>query len=85
MGKPKIVWKQGAFYRLRSEPGVVADLERRAEAVAEAAGDGYLAGSRQGASRPQGRWRASVVTGDWDAIVDNARNQTLLKALDAGR
>lgn len=85
MGKAKIKWNIKGFYDLRSEPGVVADLEARAEAIAAAAGVGYVTGSQQGAKKPQGRWRASVATGDWDAIEDNARNQTLLKSLDAGR
>lgn len=85
MAKSKIKWNVAGFKQLRSEPGVVDDLEARAEAVAAAAGDGYVTGSRQGVARPQGRWRTSVVTGDFDAILDNARHQTLLRALDAGR
>ena len=85
MGKPKIKWNVKGFYDLRSEPGIVKDLEARAEAIASAAGDGYEVGSRQGQIVKQGRWRASVVTGDFDAILDNARNNTLLKSLDAGK
>lgn len=88
MAKPRIKWNVQGFYELRSEPGVVADLEARAEAVAAAAGESgfhYETGSQQGAKKPQGRWRTSVVTADFDAILDNARHQTLLKALDAGR
>ncbi|SDT83748.1 hypothetical protein SAMN04488548_10210 [Gordonia westfalica] len=41
----------------------------------------YAVGSRAGMARPQGRWRASVVTADYKAQRDNARNNTILRAL----
>lgn len=81
----KIKWNKGALYELRSAPGVVADLERRAKAVEAAAGPDYMMGSQQGAKKPQGRWRTSVVTMGRAGKRDNAKNNTLIKALDAGR
>jgi hypothetical protein len=78
----------GALYRLRSEPGVVADLERRAQAILAACGGteaGYAVGSEQGARRPQGRWRVAVYTRTNEAKRDNAVNNTLIRNLSAGR
>jgi len=73
------------YKELRAAPGVVADLERRAGAVRAAAGDGFEMGSRQGAARPQGRWRTSVVTATPKAMRKNQRDNTLLRALESGR
>jgi len=95
-----INWKPEGFYAIRRAPKVRADLERRARAIAreandhidtpgsdlqQAPGQHYQTSSEQGAKRPYGRWRATVVTADAAAIEDNARHNTLLKSLDAGR
>lgn len=81
----KVVFNKDAFYEVRSLPGVVALVESKAEAMAAEAnsiGKGaYATGSRQGLRRPQGRWRASVVTADAKAMVDNARHNTLARVL----
>ena len=46
----------------------------------------YATGSRPGRRRPQGRWRTSVVTGNWEAMKDNSKYNTLTKAfLGSGR
>lgn len=80
MAKTRIKWRVAGFRELRLEPGVIADLEERAEAVAAAAGDGYEASAMAG----KNRGRASVITADYAAMRDNAKNQTLLRSLDAG-
>lgn len=77
----RIKWNVKAFRELRLEPGVIADLGERAEAIANVAGPGYEASTFEG----RNRGRASVITGDFSAIRDNAKNQTLLRSLDAGR
>ncbi|MFC9768486.1 hypothetical protein [Rhodococcus jostii] len=79
------------FYTLRSAPRVRADLAGRAEAIASEAmlrsGEGaeYGTGSQQGARRPQGRWRSTVFTQNAHAMASNAKHNTLIKSLDAGR
>lgn len=81
----RVVFNVKGFYDLRRSDGVIAELESHAERIcdrANAMGKGtYATGSRQGMMRPQGRWRASVVTADAKAIADNARHQTLARAL----
>lgn len=81
----KIVFHKEAFYDLRRDSAVVGMLDAKAEQIADRAnslGKGtYAVGSRQGARRPQGRWRASVVTADYKAQRDQAKNHTLQRAL----
>ncbi|AXQ62843.1 hypothetical protein SEA_ANGELIQUE_12 [Gordonia phage Angelique] len=73
------------FYALRSDPGIVAQEEAMAQQVCDRAnsiGKGtYAVGSRQGRKAPQGRWRTTVVTADARAIANNARNNTLIRAM----
>lgn len=79
---PKIKYNRDAFRQIRLLPEVAADVHRRAERVAAAAGDGYEAFPTQA---PRNRARAAVVTTSMKAIRQNARQNTLLRALDAGR
>lgn len=79
------------FYDLRRAPGVRRDLDARARRIAEAAQAvgspeaEYGVGSEQGAKRPQGRWRSTVFTKNAVAMRSNAKNNSLIKSLDAGR
>ncbi len=77
-----IKWNMAGFRELRTDPKVMADLNRRAEAVAAAAGDGFEA---EPAYRTGGRvrGRAAVVSITNQAAAAEARNHVLLKALDA--
>ncbi|MFC5789670.1 hypothetical protein ACFPPE_07355 [Agromyces tardus] len=84
----KLVFKRDAMYDVRQQPKVRADLLARAEAVAAACGGeeaGYATSSTQGAKKPQGRWRAAVYTMTFDAILDNARNNTLVRRFGSAR
>lgn len=88
MAKIKVQISSRGARAVLNSPEVLADLAGRAERIASAAnsssgvgGEGYVANSGSGKSRA----RASVVTGDYEAIRDNARSQTLLKNLDRGR
>lgn len=84
----KIDWNVDAFYDIRRDGGVVGELDRIAADVAARAnsmGKGtYATGSQQGRKAPQGRWRASVVTADYEAMRENARDHTLMRALGGG-
>ncbi|MEJ9078592.1 hypothetical protein WKY82_09245 [Gordonia malaquae] len=84
----KVVFKPQGFYDLRREPAVVGELDKMAEGIcarANAQGKGTFAvGSRQGIKRPQGRWRASVVTADAHAIAADRKHNILLRAMAGG-
>ena len=83
----RIEFKTQGFYELRSAPGVVGMLDAEAERIAAAAnavGKGTFAvGSRQGMRRPQGRWRATVVTADAHAIAADRKHNILLRSMGA--
>ena len=78
----KIKFNRNAFREIRLLPEVAADVHDRAERVAAAAGEGFDAFPTQA---PRNRARAAVVTTSMKAIRQNARDNTLLRALDAGR
>lgn len=81
MAKPRIKWRIAGFRELRLAPGVIENLGERADRIAAAAGPGYEPSTFEG----RNRGRASVITADFGARRDNAKNQTLLRSLDAGR
>ena len=75
------------YRALRKSPGVARLIDEKARSVQQAAqvnGRGaYVVDS--GAPGTADRWRAYVATGDSEARRDQAKNDTLLKALGAGR
>lgn len=77
----RIVMNRDGARALLKSPGVKADLERRARAIAARAGEGHIVDSRVGKTRA----RASVVTSTADARRREATDRNLLKSLDAGR
>jgi len=66
---------------LLNSAGIRADLLRRAERIAATAGPGMEASVQEGPRRA----RASVVTGTFDAILSEATDRSLTRAVDAGR
>lgn len=85
MGKVRIEINEAEVGRiLRGEGeygGVRAELERRAQAIAAAAGEGMEASVEIGANRVH----ASVITATPDAMIAEAADRALSRALEAGR
>jgi hypothetical protein len=50
-------------------------------ANSESKGDGYKISSQQGAARPQGRWRVTVITANTHAVRDNAKHNRLVRLM----
>lgn len=81
MGRVKLDFHYDGFNEVRRDPKVAADIEDRANAIAGAAGDGYEVRTSSSRSRA----RAIVITATPEAMVDQARNHTLERSIDAGR
>lgn len=80
MAKPRIKYNLSAFREIRTSAAAQSLVYERAQAVAAAAGEGYTAFSHT----PRNRAHATVVTTSWRAMLDNSRNQTLIKSMGAG-
>jgi len=77
----RIVLNRKGMRKLLRSPEVLADLERRAEQIAAAAGPGMQASSMVGKNRA----RASVITATPAAWRAEAAGRALTRSLDAGR
>lgn len=77
----RIVLNRKGVRDLLRSPQVKADLERRAKAIAAAAGPGHAVDSETGRNRA----RAAVFTDDPAAMAAEAKNHQLLLSIDAGR
>lgn len=82
--KVAIKWRKAAFAELRTLPGVMDELDRRAQRIAAAAGPGYEA-SKPRVTGGRVRGRASVKTATTTARRRESKDHTLLKALSAGK
>lgn len=78
MGSTKIVLNIPGLRELRNDPGVCAELKKQADAVAQRAGDGFVA---EQATRGSTRARCKVHPDDAHAYYSNLKHNTLLKAL----
>lgn len=81
MAKSRIVLNSKGVRQLLRSPEVLADLQRRAEQIAAAAGSGMEASSMVG----PGRARASVITATSAAREAEASGRALTRSVDAGR
>jgi len=77
----KIEFHYPAFNRVRQSAGVIADLKRRGDAIAAAAGDGVDVQVVVGATRA----RVTVATATFEARKSEATDKTLTQAIGAGR
>ena len=91
MADAQFKWKMGGFYKLRSDPAVIAELVRRGQRVLNAANgtlrekQGYRMSSFQGKKKPQGRWFVQVYASSNHAKRSDAKYNTLLRALDEAK
>ena len=81
MGIERIKWNIAGFKALRNERGVMSDLIERGQAIVSASGSGFKIVPVSGKNRA----RVSVLTDTPEAKIDNAKNNTLIRNLDAGR
>lgn len=79
--KVRLEMNSAGFRALLRSPQVLADVDRRAQAIADRAGPGMEATSRVGPNRA----RASVRTATAEAKRAEATDKALTRALDAGR
>lgn len=78
---PRWKWNMREFERLRRTPQVKNDLRRVAGAIAADAGEGYEVRTSEGRTRS----RSAVIAMSPQAMLDNARNNTLLRATKGRR
>lgn len=76
----KLKLNRKAVRDLLKDPELEKHLLAVAEGIAARAGDGFEASSMIGKTRA----RASVITGSYEAIKDEAKNGTLSKAAGLG-
>lgn len=81
--KTRLSWNIPGFRALRTDPKMLKDLQGRAERIADAAGPGFKA-APVGITGGRGRGRVAVVAVTGCANRRNAKNHTLMRALDAG-
>lgn len=81
MANVRIVLNRRGVRELLRSREIQADLERRAQRIAAAAGPGHEVTVEQGRNRA----RAAVRTDTIDAMISEATDHTLTRALDAGR
>ena len=77
----RFVWKMAGFAEMRKSPGIERLIAGKCEAIAAACGEGFVAKMSTG----KGRVRGTVVTATPEAMVRNARDNTLVNNLGAGR
>lgn len=84
MANVRLTVNRAAIKAMLTSPAVRADIARRAEAVAEACNRDSSWGGYQASHGGRSRARSAVWTIEPEAVADNARNQRLIRNLDAG-
>lgn len=74
---PRMTWNIGGFKKLRKSPEMEAILQKIVDEMLNELGDGYEGDVQQGRSRARG----GVLTATQHAKRDNARHNSLLRAL----
>lgn len=79
----KFKWNPAGFEAVRRSPAAVRLLESKVDSASGAAGPGYVGSVVQGVGRGTlGRAIGTVYTDTFKAILDNARNNTLMRVFD---
>lgn len=78
MGKVTIRLNIPGLRQLRNEPGVMAELQKQADNIANRAGEGFIADK---ATKGSTRARCRVHADDAHAYYSNLKHNTLLKAV----
>lgn len=78
----RLKWRMDGFDELRTAPGVREDLRRRADAIADACGEGFEVLPEQ---EPRTRAHLVVAPVTWKAVAQNRKRNVLVSNLDAGR
>lgn len=77
----KVVLNRSGVRALLRGVEVQAELKRRADRIAAAAGEGHIVDPHLGPNRA----RVAIVTDTFEAMRSEATDRTLTRALDAGR
>lgn len=77
----RLVLNFKAFSEIRTSPEVTEELQHRAEKIRAACGDDYEFSDASGPSRS----RFHVYTATPEAMASNAKHNTLIKNIGAGR
>lgn len=81
MANVKVVVNRRAIRDLLRSREVRKDLKRRGDKIAAAAGPGHRVEEEVGPNRA----RVAVITDTTEAVISEATDRTLTRALDAGR
>ena len=81
MANVRVVLNRAGMRQLLRSPEVLADLQRRGEAIAAAAGPGHRVEAQVGPARA----RVAVITDTFDAVRNEATSRTLTAAIGAGQ
>lgn len=81
MARVRLEFHYDGFNEVRTDPAVQAEVNRRAEAIAAAAGEGFEV--RAGVTKS--RARAVIITATPEAMLAQATDHRLERSIDAGR
>jgi hypothetical protein len=84
----RLVWNKNALTSLRTSKVVADDLSKRAERIASAAGDGFVANNPAWTGNENGkapRYRTSVAAESFKAKKAQSKDNVLQRAMNAGR
>lgn len=78
MGNVRIKLKIPGLRELRNDPGIMAELQKQANNIANRAGEGFIADTVE---KGWSRARCGIHTDDAHAYYSNLKHNTLLKAI----